>query len=233
MEGRFLNCDCMEGMKAYPDDYFDLAIVDPPYFEDYGRLIYTGAEVSTTGIKRNRYGSQHWDVPGTDYFSELFRVSRNQIIWGINYFGISSAVGSGRIVWDKRNDTSSFSKCEIAYCSFHRKTEIFRYRWNGMIQENMKQKEKRIHPTQKPVALYEWLLNMYAKRGDVVLDTHVGSGSSLIACNRLSYEYVGFEINPGYYEKAVKRIQLETQQLRLTDGLESYIEQGEMERRAV
>jgi site-specific DNA-methyltransferase (adenine-specific) len=115
-------------------------------------------------------------------------------------------LGTGRIIWDKKNDLSSFSKCEIAYCSLHNRTEIFRYLWNGMLQENMREKEKRIHPTQKPVALYKWLLNKYAKQGDKILDTHVGSASSLIACFQLGFDYVGFEIDKDYYESAQTRL---------------------------
>ena len=132
-EIKLYNMDCMLAMKEMPDKAFDLAIVDPPYFEDYGKEIYPGAAVSTTGIARHRWESKHWDVPGDEYFKELFRVSKNQIIWGYNYYFIKNEF-SGRIIWDKRNDDSSFSKCEIAFCSLHKRVEIFRHRWNGMLQ---------------------------------------------------------------------------------------------------
>jgi len=211
----FYNMDCMEGMSQFPDKYFDLAIVDPPYFADYGKENYPGSEISTIGVKRNRFESKFWDVPDRKYFTELIRVSKNQIIWGVNYFPDMPYLGSGRIVWDKKNDASSFSKCEIAYCSLHNRTEIFRYLWNGMLQENMRYKEKRIHPTQKPIALYLWILNKYAKQGDKILDTHVGSASSLIACHHLGFDYIGFEIDSGYYEAAIKRINDEKQQMYL------------------
>jgi site-specific DNA-methyltransferase (adenine-specific) len=200
------NMDCMDGMSQFPDKYFDLAIVDPPYFKDYGKENYPGSEISTTGIKRNLFASSHWDVPDHEYFKELIRVSKDQIIWGENYYPEMPFLGTGRIIWDKKNDLSSFSKCEIAYCSLHNRTEIFRYLWNGMLQENMREKEKRIHPTQKPVALYKWLLNKYAKQGDKILDTHVGSASSLIACFQLGFDYVGFEIDKDYYESAQTRL---------------------------
>lgn len=197
--------DCMDGMKQFQDKCFDLAIVDPLYFKDYGKEIYPGAAISTTGIKRNRFRSNHWEVPDQSYFDELRRVSVDQIIWGYNYYSIFN-LGPGRIVWDKQNDYSSFSKCEIAYCSSHKSVQIFRYMWNGMLQGDMKHKEIRIHPTQKPVALYKWVLQKYAKPGFKILDTHVGSGSSVIACIDLGFDYVGFEIDTGYWSDSLIRI---------------------------
>jgi site-specific DNA-methyltransferase (adenine-specific) len=204
---KFYLGDCMEGMKEYPDKYFDLAITDPPYFEDYGKKIYPGNAISTTGVKRNRYKSEYWKVPGEEYFCELNRISRNQIIWGFNYFKTNILQKSGRIIWDKRNDSSTFSKAEIAYCSLHNSVQLFRYLWNGMLQENMQNKEIRIHPTQKPIALYKWLLSNYAKPGDKILDTHVGSASSLIACLDMDFEFVGYELDEYYYNEANKRIE--------------------------
>ncbi len=206
------NMDCIEGMKEIPDQYFELAIVDPPYFKKCEKEIWPGAEISTTGVKRNRFRSNHWNMPDQNYFDELLRVSQHQIVWGVNYFDIS--LGSGRIVWDKRNDTSSFSKCEIAYCSLHDSTQVFRYMWNGMLQEDMKHKERRIHPTQKPVALYHWLLHHYAKKGDKILDTHMGSGSSIIACHDLEFDYMAFEIDPNYYTAAMERVNRHKAQMR-------------------
>ncbi len=215
--------DCMEGMKQFPDKYFELAIVDPPYFEKVGREIFPGAAISTTGVKRNRFKSTYWEIPDQRYFNELIRVSKNQIIWGCNYFDYLY-MGSGRIVWDKQNDASSFSKCEIAYCSMHKSVQVFRYLWNGMLQGNMSEKEIRIHPTQKPVALYEWLLTHYAKQGDKILDTHVGSASSLIACHRMGFEYIGFEIDKDYWQAATKRLELEKSQVTIFDlGVEQTI----------
>ena len=200
------NSDCMEAIRLFSDNAFDLAIVDSPYFEDYGKEIYPGAAISTTGVKRNRWKSKHWDIPNQEYFKEILRVSVNQIIWGINYYDCKF-LGSGRIVWDKKNDKSSFSKCEIAYCSFHKRTEIFRFMWNGMLQNNMKEKEIRIHPTQKPVQLYKWLLQNYAKEGDRILDTHLGSGSIAIACYDLGFDLTGYEIDVDYYKAASLRLE--------------------------
>lgn len=209
-----LNIDCMEYMNECKDNQFDLAITDPPYFKEYGREIYPGSETSTTGVKRNRFESKHWDVPSENYFSELLRVSENQIIWGYNYYNINN-ISSGRIIWDKVNDSSSFSKAEIAYCSIHKSVQIFRFMWNGMLQGDMKNKEKRIHPTQKPVKLYEWLLLNYAKGVDKILDTHLGSGSIAIACDKMGFDLTACEIDKDYYDGAVKRLRLHQDQYKL------------------
>lgn len=129
----YYNVDCMEGMKHFPDKYFDLAIVDPPYFSGPERREYYGRAVSTIGVKRRSYHKMDtWEVPGEDYFKELFRVSKEQIIWGCNYYDYP--FGPGRIVWDKCNGTSSYSDCEIAYCSLYNSVRMFRYMWNGMLQ---------------------------------------------------------------------------------------------------
>ena len=226
----FINADCMDYLKEFPDDYFDLAIVDPPYFTGPERRQYYGRKVSPIGVKRTYNPSlNHWSVPGKEYFDELFRVSKEQIIWGINYFDYPT--GPGRIVWDKCNGNSSFSDCEIAFCSLHDSVRLFRYMWNGMMQGksiesgwimqgNKQLNEKRIHPTQKPVALYEWILNKYAKPRDSILDTHAGSASSLIACHRTNHKYIGFEIDSDYYEKALKRLDEEKAQMTIFDFME-------------
>lgn len=215
---QYTNEDCMELMRRYPDNFFSLAIVDPPYFSGPERRRYYGSSVSTTKVKRRSYPvSEHWCVPTAEYFSELFRVSKNQIIWGCNYYNFIFP-GSGRIIWDKCNGKSSFSDCEIAYCSLHGSVRMFRFMWNGMMQGksieeghiaqgNKKLNEKRIHTTQKPVALYEWLLRKYAKPGDLILDTHVGSASSLIACEKLGFDYVACEIDPEYYKLSSERLE--------------------------
>lgn len=222
----YYNLDCMEGMRQFPDKYFPLAIVDPPYFNGPERRKFYGNKVSPIGVQRLYEQSDHWDVPGHEYFEELFRVSKNQIVWGCNYFDFH--FGPGRVVWDKCNDSSDYSDCEIAYCSLHDSTRIFRYMWNGMMQGksvsegwvhqgNKKLNEKRIHPTQKPVALYIWLLQKYAKPGDLILDTHVGSGSSLIACRRTGHQFVGFEISENYYKKSSERLDAEMAQYTMWD----------------
>lgn len=216
---RLYNMDCMEGMKQFPDKYFELAIVDPPYFKGVADKKFYGAEVSSIGVKRLCSSSKHWDegIPNQDYYDELVRVSKHQIIWGCNYYAFNQP--SGRIVWDKENDSSTFSNCELASISLIDSVKIFRYMWNGMLQKDMKNKEKRIHPTQKPVALYKWLLTNYANKGDKILDTHVGSASSLIACHELGFDYIGFEIDEDYYNSAQERLEAVKAQISLFDAL--------------
>ena len=205
MQNGFYNMDCMEGMAQFPDNHFDLAIVDPPYSDETNSL--DRLLQNMTG-KKAKAGANRTDVlrgaPDFQYWDMLFRKSKNQIIWGVNWY--NRVFGVGRIVWDKQNEKSNFSDCEIAYQSINRKTTKFVFRWNGMLQGNMTNKEIRIHPTQKPVALYKWLLENYAKPGDLILDTHVGSASSLIACEALGYKYVGFELDEEYFTAAQKRL---------------------------
>lgn len=223
----FYNMDCMEGMKSIPDKYFELAIVDPPYFEGPNKRKYYGRAINKLNIKRKEYPViENWDIPNEEYFKELIRVSKNQIIWGINYFDYY--LGPGRIIWDKVNGESTFSCCEIAYCSMHNKTKLFRYMWNGMMQGrsinegyimqgDKSKNEVRIHPTQKPVALYKWLLMNYAKAGDKILDTHVGSASSLIACHEMGFEFIGFEKDKEIYNLANERLESVQAQVSLFD----------------
>lgn len=210
--------DCMEGMKEFPDKYFELAIVDPPYGinMDGGKI---GGD--NLGTAKN-YIKKDWDIsaPQEPYFNELRRASKNQIIWGANHFISRIPLDSSCwIVWDKDN-SGNFADCELAWTSFKTAVRIFRYRWNGMLQENMKSKEVRIHPTQKPVALYEWLLTRYAIKGDKILDTHVGSASSLIACHNLGFDYVGFELDKDYYSMASKRLDHVKAQASIFDFIE-------------
>ena len=221
----FYNMDCMEGMKQFPDKYFDLAIVDPPYGIGVMSMTYTkdGNErtYGNMAAKRNDYRKHsEWDVkPNKAYFDELSRVSKRRVIWGGNYFSDMLPPSKSFVVWDKRcNDAmrNSFSDCEYAWADYG-VARMFRFVWNGMIQGDMKNKEKRIHPTQKPVALYEWILNNYAQPGFKILDTHVVSASSLIACHNLGYEYVGFEIDTEYYQSAVERIAEATTQTNIFD----------------
>ena len=219
------NMDCMEGMKQIPDKYFELAVVDPPYFKGPNKRKYYGREVNKLNIKRKNYEViEDWDIPNEDYFKELIRVSKNQIIWGINHF--DHYLGPGRIVWDKVNGKSTFSDAEIAYCIMHNSVRLFPYMWNGMLQgKSIKEgylaqgdktrNEFRIHPTQKPVKLYIWILQNYAKQGDKIIDTHVGSASSLVACYNNGFDYMGFEINKHCFEQATVRIEAEKAQMNL------------------
>ena len=204
----FYNMDCMDGMKEFPDGFFDLAIVDPVYGDVTQGGYMKNLDSTTKLAKPIEYHLSIWnqEKTGDDYFKELFRVSKNQIIWGGNYFIEEIAKNSQCwIVWDKKR-TGGFADFEIAWTSFDSASRIFRFMWNGMLQENMKNKEHRIHPTQKPVALYKWLIDKYMPEGGVLLDTHVGSASSLVACRELGFKYVGFEIDKDYYDMAKKRL---------------------------
>ena len=225
----FYNMDCMEGMKEFPDNYFDLAIVDPPYgggSKDYDATQqrfggwfskYFDNEVKaerTGGTWAKKYGNNicEWDIaPNEDYFKELFRVSKNQIIWGGNYFQLPPT--RCFVIWRKLTISENFSMamCEYAWTSFNS---------NAKFVEYAPQDKTRFHPTQKPVKLYEWLLSNYAKEGDKILDTHCGSASSLIACHNLGFDYVGFELNEEYYKKAKRRLDAETAQTTIFDFIE-------------
>jgi site-specific DNA-methyltransferase (adenine-specific) len=193
------NEDNMELMARYPDKYFDLAIVDPPYKNDF-KIV---AKDNSAKVKKNYNLNTLNGQPNKSYFNELFRISKNQIIWGINYYPFY--FGAGRLVWDKDN-TGVYSDCELAYHSFSDVTRLFKFRWNGMLQQDMKNKETRIHPTQKPVALYKWILDKYAKQGDKILDTHLGSGSIAIACHDYGFDLTACELDKEYFDKAMQRI---------------------------
>lgn len=189
----------MIGMARYPDKYFDLAIVDPPYTEEF----YIPANGKCAKVKKHyNLDSLNINKPTVEYFLELKRTSINQIIWGINYY--EYYLGAGRIVWDKDN-TGVYSDCELAYQSFNNVIRKVTYRWNGMLQGDMKNKEHRIHPTQKPIALYKWLLRNYAKPGDKIIDTHLGSQSSRIACYDGGFDFWGWEIDKEYFDAGNKR----------------------------
>jgi len=194
--------DCLEAMKAMPDNAYDLAIVDPPY------------GIGMDG-KNNWSGSKHkikdWDsaAPSVEYFDELIRISKNQIVWGANHF-ISRIPFDSKcwLVWDKKNDGFSFADGEMAWTSFDTAVRFFRY-------HRGQQTDKRIHPTQKPVKLYEWLLDNYAKEGDRILDTHLGSGSIAIACHNRGFSLDAWEIDAEYHAAAVKRYEQHIAQLTL------------------
>ena len=199
------HADCMEIMKQYPDKYFDLAIVDPPYgigFSDYER--------GSSGIKvKERYtktGKKDWDkgIPTAEYFEQLFRVSKNCIIWGGNYFDLPPT--QCFIFWYKQNPVPNFADGELAWTSFKKPAVCFDYRYYGNLQGKSIVVDAKIHPTQKPVALYKWLLKNYAKQGDKILDTHFGSLSIGIACHDLEFDLTACELDKDYYEAGKKRL---------------------------
>jgi site-specific DNA-methyltransferase (adenine-specific) len=208
------NEDNMQLMARYPDNYFELAIVDPPY----GINASKGTWGSSNKGKITNYGKKNWDssAPEKEYFNELIRICKNVIIWGANHFieNIPNKNSSCWIVWNKKN-SGEFADCELAYTSFNTAVRMFSFRWNGMLQEDMKNKEIRIHPTQKPVALYKWILDNYAKEGDKILDTHLGSGSIAIACHDYGFDLTACELDKEYFDKAMQRINNHTSQTKL------------------
>jgi site-specific DNA-methyltransferase (adenine-specific) len=195
-------------MARYPDKRFDLAIVDPPYgIGQCGDKNYTRGCRATPKNYKPYYGGDKYP-PNKDFFNELFRVSKDQIIFGANHFIEQfSKNSSAWLVWDKENGNFSSADCELAWTSFKSAVRIFRFRWNGMMQGNMKDKEERIHPNQKPVALYKWILFRYAKPGDKILDTHLGSGSIAIACMDAGLDLTACETDKDYFEKAMERVE--------------------------
>ena len=204
------NKDCLEAMREMADNTFDLAIVDPPY--GIGDTFIS----HTTGNKPQKlkriHKSMYWDnkIPDLEYFYELKRVSKKQIIWGANYFNCFSKSG-GALIWYKNKGAPTLSACEIASVSFQKKVDyIFIQSLGGFCA-----KEKNIHPTQKPVELYAWILSKYAKKGDKILDTHIGSGSIAIACHDLGFDLEGYEIDEEYYQGAISRLENHQKQLRL------------------
>ena len=194
------NQDCLEAMRQMTDNQFDLAIVDPPYG--------LGKAVVNSGGRFKRYenknGNWDTDIPSQEYFDELFRISKNQIIWGGNYFPLPPS--KCFVVWDKKQPQGvSFAMAEFAWASFDKVAKIFRYRTQGQ--------EGRFHPTQKPVKLYEWILDNYAEEGQTILDTHLGSGSIALACHNRGYSLTAFEIDKEYFEAAKKRLEIHQAQL--------------------
>ena len=195
------NEDNMDLMSRYPDNYFDLAIVDPPY--GLGKKIYSGG---SKGCKfQTLFGENKWDneTPKQEYFNELFRVSKNQIIWGGNYFDLPPT--RTIICWDKLKGDNNFSMWEMAWTSFDEPAKIYRQSSMG----------DRIHPTQKPIELYKWLLGKYAKEGDKILDTHLGSGSIAIACHDYGFDLTACELDKEYFDKAMQRINNHTAQIKM------------------
>ena len=205
--------DCMELMAGLDDKEFDLAVVDPPYgIGESGKTNKTRGKLAVAKDYKPFAGGD-LSAPPVEYFSEITRLSRNQIVWGANHF--IDRIGKGSpcwIVWDKLNGGSDFADCELAYSSFKTAVRKFSFQWAGMLQGDMKNKEIRIHPTQKPVKLYDWILSNYAKPEHLILDTHLGSGSSAIAGYYFGCEFVGIELDQEYFDAACKRVEQATKQ---------------------
>jgi len=229
--------DCMIGMARYPDKYFDLAIVDPPYGIGIVQRMYKGRSGYVNpkekyAVKKANHTIKDWDNqrPSAEYWDELFRVSKNQIVWGANYFTDYLPLSRGWVFWDK-DVNGDFSKGELAWTSFDFALKKVLYVWDGMRQGQQVNKtpckggnwkqgnpcglEKRNHPTQKPVALYKWLLSTYAKEGMKILDTHLGSGSSRIAAYDMGFDFTAFELDKEYFDAQEKRFNQFKSQLKL------------------
>ena len=203
------NMDCMEYLANTKDKAFDLAIVDPPYGASDAINLIDCVTENKQLAKRTNYKSFENIKPTDLYFKELNRVAKKWIVWGGNFFGLIGGV----IAWDKKG--TAFGEGEIAICNTHNSVRFVEITWNGMLQHDMKNKETRIHPTQKPVALYKWLLQNYAKEGHKILDTHLGSGSIAIACHDLGFDLEACELDKEYFDKAKERLELHQRQLRL------------------
>ena len=212
----FFNCDNIEFMKTKPDNYYDLAIVDPPYGIDADNKNNgknSDRHEKTSKAKINTYKKTNWDnsIPTDEYFAELKRVSKKQIIWGANFFNLQG----GMLYWHKNVTMPTYSTGELAYLSWLNKIDFVEITWHGMLQYDMKNKEDRIHPTQKPIMLYRWLLDKYAEKGNKIIDTHGGSFTNAIACDMEGFDLDIIEIDKTYFDNGVQAFDKYKQQLKL------------------
>ncbi len=222
------NCDCLEFMNQLPDKCIDLVLTDPPYGigEDGKKNQSRGSAANSSkwkgsknttgaGVPSTIFKDKKWDneIPKKEIFKEMFRISKNQIIWGGNYFIEHLNNTSSFIVWDKVNGTTDFADCELAWTSHKKAVRQFKYQWNGMLQGNMKNKEKRIHPTQKPKNLFVWCLKNYLKDGNIIFDPFLGSFTTAVACNEMGLNWIGCEKDPDYFKSGYDRYTKETKQL--------------------
>lgn len=200
--------DCLEIMKSMPDKSFDCVITDPPYGlgQDKDQKRKAGYQGKNQKGIRKDYGYSDWDkLPNKQYFNEIMRVSKNQVIFGGNYFELPPS--SCWLVWDKDNGNNDFADCELAWTSFTSAVRKIKHRWHGMLQQDMSQKEYRQHPTQKPVPVMRWIIENYTKKGDTILDPFMGSGTTLVASKQLGRNATGIEISEEYCNIARKRLQ--------------------------
>ena len=218
-ENKILNMDCLDFLKKCPDKYFSLILTDPPYGIGVGKktCIYDGKKNGKALTNRSVYEEKDWDdkIPSREIFNEIFRVSKNQIIFGGNYFIEFLHNSNCWLVWDKLNGKNDFADCELAWTSFNSAVRKYEFLWNGMLQQNMQNKEKRIHPTQKPADLFGQILRDYSKENDLILDCFSGSGTTAIACHRLKRRFICIEKDPEYAKASIKRLENEKKQLTL------------------
>ena len=213
-ENKILNMDCIDFLKNCPDNYFDLCCCDPPY--GIGEAKKNNASRSKLAIAKD-YGKKEWDneIPKKEIFDEIFRVSKNQIIFGGNYFVEYLKNSSCWIVWDKNNGNNDFADCELAWTNFKSAVRKYKWTWNGMLQEDMKNKDIRIHPTQKPLKLFEMILRDYSNENDLILDCFSGSGSLAIAAYNTRRNFICIERDTDYYNASVERLKIAQSQLKL------------------
>ena len=209
------NEDCLQAMKAMQDKQFDLAIVDPPYGIGLdGEISIRKPDRPSTWNKEDKYTRKDWDkeTPSAEYWTELFRISKNQIVWGGNYFPYLWENGcKGFVFWYKHQPIENWASGELAWTSFDKPAKCFDYMCYGGVNQD----KNRFHPTQKPVDLYKWILDKYANKGDKIIDTHLGSGSIAVACWDMGYDLTGYEISKTYYDKACKLFEQHSKQMQL------------------
>lgn len=211
--------DCLTLMRQFETKQFDLAIVDVPYgIGEDGSKNHTRCKLAVSKNYKG-YSGNDLNAPEAEYWNELLRISKNQIVWGANHFISRLPYDSSCwIVWDKENGETDFADCELAWTSFNKAVRKFKWKWQGMLQQNMKDKQERIHPNEKPIQLYEWLLKNYAKKGDKIIDTHFGSGSIALAVDKVNkldkmdLHLTAIELDEYYYDKAISRISQKLQQ---------------------
>lgn len=211
---KIICADCMDILKQLPDKCVDLVLTDPPY--GIGEANGKNASRGNLAIAKD-YGKKDWDnkIPAKEIFDEIFRVSKNQIIFGGNYFIEYLHNSNCWLVWDKLNGKNDFADCELAWTSFNSAVRKYEFLWNGMLQQNMKNKEQRIHPTQKPVDLFGQILRDYSNENDLILDCFSGSGTTAIACHRLNRRFICIEKDKEYWEASCKRLEDEQRQYKL------------------
>lgn len=222
------NMDCLDFMKELPDKCIDLVLTDPPYgIGEDGKKNHSRGSASNSdkwkgsknstcaGIPSTIFKPKEWDnqIPSKEIFDEIFRISKNQIIWGGNYFIEHLNNTSSMIVWDKNNGTTDFADCELAWTSHKKAVRLFKYTWNGMLQGNMKNREKRIHPTQKPLNLFRWCIDKYSEENQIIFDPFLGSFTTAIASENCRNLWLGCEKDPDYFKSGYHRYEQETKQM--------------------
>lgn len=213
---KIINADCLDILKQLPDKSIDLIVTDPPYGIGVGKktCIYDGKRHGTSRTARSEFAEKDWDnqIPAKEIFDEMFRVSKNQIIFGGNYFVEYLKNSPCWLVWDKLNGATDFADCELAWTSFKSAVRKYEFLWSGMYQQNMANKEVRIHPTQKPADLIGQIIRDYSKPEDIIMDPFSGSGSTAIACHRLKRRFICIEKDKEYWQASVKRLEDEQKQ---------------------